>query len=234
MIKLLIIFLLGFPHSGFCKTVKLGDSSFQNKKISFPSSQPEVRRSSISCFDNADCADNQECVALQCENVCKNSICLTGTYCIAAGQERPHEFKCVQCVIDAHCSKGLFCDTDHTCKKEDPCKNAVCPETAPYCLPEPYKTLPYTCVQCMTDEHCPPVAGLSRSCIEGNCLFNIDGNIPQKFREKVPEKTVPVEPDPVQSYGESADDYENGYDEEVSNYDGEYPDYVEEENDLYY
>ncbi|MBR1946324.1 MAG: hypothetical protein IJ846_08565, partial [Alphaproteobacteria bacterium] len=114
------------------------------------------------------------------------------------------------CVINAHCEKGMYCERDYTCKKIDPCIDAVCSPAAPHCMPKPYKSLPYTCVQCLEDSHCPPVAGLSRRCVDGYCLFNVEGNIPaQQKAEKVPEKEQELLP--VEEDNGGYDDYSDEY-----------------------
>ena len=180
MIRLLFLalFLYAVPFDAEARVLKVGDPSSQRH-------QPTLERKSgagveISCFEDDDCSDAQECVALRCESVCKNSICSSKKHCIPAGQEKPHSFKCVECAVDYHCSDGFFCNSEHVCEKKNPCLKAVCSPAAPFCMPKPYKTLPYTCVQCLENEHCPPVAGLTRSCIDGYCLFNVEGNIPEK------------------------------------------------------
>lgn len=161
----------------------------------------------ISCFENGDCAADQACRSLQCENVCKSNTCPTGKHCVPAGNDAPHEYLCAQCANNYHCPQGMICGADHFCTEPeavDPCLNAVCPPAAPYCTPQPYQSLPYTCVQCTENSHCPPVAGLSRSCVDGFCLFNIDGNIParqQPAAAPVPAATA------ADGYGEY-DEYE--------------------------
>ena len=191
---ILVLLLLSFPTEGYSRSVKLGDSINQkNRKLFDTGKKSLYAGQEISCFENKDCPFDRECVALRCESVCKNSICAKGTYCVPAGKNKPHEFQCVQCAVDFHCAKGLFCDKDHTCKKVDPCINAVCSPAAPFCIPEPYKTLPYTCVQCLENKHCPPVAGLTRSCIDGYCLFNIEGNLPKEQMPSIENPNLPAE-----------------------------------------
>ena len=175
----LALFLSAFPFDAVSRAVKVGEMPSQ-QQTSFSAGGEPVKIVEISCFENSDCSDDRECVALRCESVCKNSICPSKTYCVPAGKEKPHDFKCVECVGNYHCPNGFVCDADYTCKKPDPCLKAVCSPAAPFCMPKPYKTLPYTCVQCLANEHCPPVAGLTRSCIDGYCLFNVEGNIPKK------------------------------------------------------
>lgn len=164
------------------KVVKLGDMVNGGRQgVSTRAPVGGQIKPVISCFENGDCAADQACRSLQCENVCKSNTCPTGKHCAPAGSDAPHEYLCVQCVNDYHCPQGMVCGADHFCAEPeavDPCLNAVCPPAAPYCTPQAYQSLPYTCVQCTENSHCPPVAGLTRSCIDGFCLFNIDGNIP--------------------------------------------------------
>lgn len=186
MLKILIFTLFLFSVSDAdAKVVKLGDMSQRPESMAV---KMKNKKRALSCLENTDCPFDRECVALQCENVCKNALCPERTYCVPAGKDKPHTYQCVQCVVDIHCEKGLFCDKDYTCKKKDPCSTAVCSPAAPFCLPVPYETLPYTCVQCLENEHCPPVAGLTRRCVDGYCLFNVEGNIP--VQETTVEKTV--------------------------------------------
>ena len=164
------------------KVVKLGDMVNGGRQgVSTRAPVGGQIKPVISCFENGDCAADQACRSLQCENVCKINTCPTGKHCAPAGSDAPHEYLCVQCVNDYHCPQGMVCGADHFCAEPeavDPCANAVCPPAAPHCTPQAYQSLPYTCVQCTENSHCPPVAGLTRSCIDGFCLFNIDGNIP--------------------------------------------------------
>lgn len=164
------------------KVVKLGDMVNGGRQgVSTRAPVGGQIKPVISCFENGDCAADQACRSLQCENVCKSNTCPTGKHCAPAGSDAPHEYLCVQCVNDYHCPQGMVCGADHFCAEPeavDPCVNAVCPPAAPHCTPQAYQSLPYTCVQCTENSHCPPVAGLTRSCIDGFCLFNIDGNIP--------------------------------------------------------
>lgn len=179
----LALFLSAIAFDASSRTVKLGDMAGQQRQQSLGGMRGKSSPvGEISCFEDDDCSEDQECVALRCENVCKNSTCVGETYCLPTGKEKAHTFKCVECVVNFHCKNGMICGKDRTCIKPDPCINAVCSPAAPYCMPVPYKTLPYTCVQCLADEHCPPVAGLSRSCVDGYCLFNVEGNIPKKNR----------------------------------------------------
>ena len=160
------------------KVVKLGDMVNGGRQgVNARAAGGGQIRPTISCFENGDCAADQACRSLQCANVCKSNTCPP------AGSDAPHEYLCVQCANNYHCPQGMICGADHFCAEPeavDPCLNAVCPPAAPYCTPQPYQSLPYTCVQCTENSHCPPVAGLSRSCVDGFCLFNIDGNIPAR------------------------------------------------------
>lgn len=196
MIRLFILalFLSAIPAEGWARTIKMGDMANQKnqKVIKTGKTKSKFMGQEISCFENSDCPYDKECVALRCENVCKNSICAEGTYCAPAGKDKPHEFKCTECVINAHCPKGLFCDSDYTCKKPDPCEKAVCSPAAPFCMPKPFQSLPYTCVQCLNDSHCPPVAGLTRRCDDGYCLFNVEGNTSPKKTESPLDEPKPV------------------------------------------
>ena len=174
----LALFLFTIPFDVSARSMKLGDMASQSQNMRLDSGRKKSKIMEISCFENTDCPFHQECVALRCESVCKNSICAQGSYCIPAGKDTPHEFKCVECAVNAHCPKGFVCGAGYKCEKPDPCLNAVCSPAAPFCMPKPYKTLPYTCVQCLENSHCPPVAGLTRSCVDGYCLFNVEGNLP--------------------------------------------------------
>lgn len=137
--------------------------------------QPETPQE---CLSTDDCPYNQECVALECRSVCYPDSCPSDKRCTAF-KDRPHTYECVDCLRDGDCPDGQICSQDtFTCEKDDPCRKAVCFQDAPYCVPVAYKSLPYTCVQCTEDAHCPPVAGLSRSCVKNSCLFNVAGNIP--------------------------------------------------------
>ena len=112
------------------------------------------------------------------KTLCTADTCITGKYCVPAGPETPHRYKCVECFRNAHCPQGMECTESFSCAKIDPCRQAVCSPGAPFCVGIPYKTLPYTCVQCTSDAHCPPVGGLTRRCVDHFCLFNVPGNIP--------------------------------------------------------
>lgn len=217
MFKFLIVVLCLslFPCEGSAKAVKLGSKPNQQKGLNFSSGTSSVNAAGISCFENDDCPYDKECVALQCVDVCKNNTCLTGTYCAPAGEDKPHQYQCAECVVNFHCSDGMICDRDYTCKYPDPCVDAVCSPAAPFCLPKPYKSLLYTCVQCTQDDHCPPVAGLTRRCVDGYCLFNVEGNIPQQpAQEDVQEEQPVQEQSPAEEY----------YDEELYPYEDEYED----------
>lgn len=217
MLKVLTIFLclLIAPSDGSARAVKLGSKANQQPKLDFSSQTSSVNASGISCFENDDCPYDKECVALQCVDVCKNGSCLAGTYCAPAGEDKPHEYQCAECVVNFHCAEGMFCDRDYTCKVPDPCTDAVCPPAAPFCMPKPYKTLPYTCVQCTQNDHCPPVAGLTRSCVDGYCLFNIEGNIPKQPAEnKTAAEPIREEPPAdAEMYDEDLYPYEDEYED---------------------
>ena len=228
------LFVFFMPDEGYSRAVKLGDMHQKNPTIGGGANRSVV--SSVSCLETADCPYDKECVALQCENVCKNDQCSPGTHCTVF-QDDPHKPKCVECISNFHCSQGMFCDQDFICKKINPCLKAICSPAAPFCMPEPYKTLPYTCVQCLEDSHCPPVAGLTRSCVKGYCLFNIEGNIPvQKQDQSVPatpspsavikkvhqvEVAAPPSRAPVVPAGQEQYDEEEYYDEEDEYYEDE-------------
>ncbi len=175
-------FFIAAVLSFFCMTevsarvVKLGDTS-----TSAPANPTMVRPSNqqITCTENEDCKFSEECVGLRCVNICKPNPCIDGKFCIPTGPEEPHTYKCVDCLYHEDCPEGLECVKGFKCAKPDPCRDAVCSPGAPFCVPVPYKTLPYTCVQCTDDTHCPPVGGLSRRCVDHFCLFNVAGNIPQ-------------------------------------------------------
>ncbi|MBO4519915.1 MAG: hypothetical protein J5787_01780 [Alphaproteobacteria bacterium] len=207
MFRRLILFLLllSFPIEGYAGVVKLGDAMNNKNRKLFKSEEKKslYAGQEISCFENSDCPFDRECVALRCESVCKNVSCDEGTHCVPAGKDKPQEYKCAECATNKHCPPGLFCDKDYTCKRPDPCLKAVCSPAAPFCMPKPYKTLPYTCVQCLENEHCPPVAGLTRSCVDGYCLFNVEGNFPAG-------KTPP----PVNQETPAEEEFEEVYEEE--------------------
>lgn len=178
----LALFLCSFSSQGNAAVYKLGASGGGGPVPINLSGQKKVQVNVKICVDNSECAVEEECVNLRCESVCKEEdVCPAGMYCVPKGDEEPHQFKCVECRINRDCQQGMYCEKDHTCKKIDPCLNAVCSPAAPFCTPEPYKTLPYTCVQCLENAHCPPLGGLTRSCVDGFCLFNVTNNI-------VPEK----------------------------------------------
>ncbi len=174
------------PQKVYSAVVRLGDSPSkikQTKQFRTPSRKSELIE--VACLENKDCSYDKECIALKCESVCKHALCDEGLYCGPAGQEKPHEYDCYECATHAHCEKGMYCDKDFTCQKPNPCRNAICSPAAPFCSPKPYDKLPYTCVQCLETEHCPPLGGLTRSCIDGFCLFNVEGNIvPQEGKEE--------------------------------------------------
>lgn len=210
MKKLLTVLLLSVCFAG-CRTAdaavyKLGQKP--QRKMSFGAGRNETVAGGISCLENKDCAVNQECAALQCVGVCENATCTDGLHCAPAGENRPHEYQCVECAAHGHCPDGMLCTVNYTCQKPDPCKDAVCPPAAPFCQPKPYKTLPYTCVQCETDEHCPPVAGLTRKCVDGYCLFNVEGNIPAQKRISE-QQAAPAAQPPDRDAGEYGEEYDD-------------------------
>ena len=177
MIRFFILALLFFlfPSEGNTRATKLGDANQTTQRSFGNQASSIVRGAAVSCLETDDCPYDKECVSLQCESVCKIDSCSEGTHCAASSAE-PHKPQCVECTEDIHCPRGMFCGK-HTCKKLNPCLNAVCSPAAPFCKPEPYQSLPYTCVQCLENSHCPPVAGLTRKCVDGYCLFNVEGNL---------------------------------------------------------
>ncbi|HBO58334.1 MAG TPA: hypothetical protein DD624_00260 [Alphaproteobacteria bacterium] len=184
MWKLLSVLLVLAAADAEAKSLKFGTmidnygTNAQNDRRIRPQGfrQPAEK----SCLTNDDCSFDRECVALRCLHVCTKDTCVSGKYCIAH-KNKPHVYQCVDCVISSHCPKGMECSPKTlTCVEKDVCRDAVCSPAAPYCIKVPYKTLPYTCVQCLTDEHCPPVAGLTRSCVDNYCLFNVENNIPRQ------------------------------------------------------
>ena len=193
----LALFFLTYSGSGFAAVYKLGASGGNPIPINM-NGQGRGNIEIKSCLDNDNCSNDEECVSLRCEKICRPDSCPNGKICTSAGDENPHQIKCVECRINRECKQGMYCDNDNKCKEVNPCLYAVCSPAAPFCTPKPYKTLPYTCVQCLENEHCPPVGGLTRSCVDGFCLFNVKGNIPSSQRESVPgqqkkahkEKTV--------------------------------------------
>lgn len=200
----LILALLFAAPQAQARTVKMGvtpggvgNAMMQQKKSSAAAQQARRQKAMEAakkqkkaaaaapkeCLSTDDCPFTQECVALECRSVCYPESCPSGKRCTAF-KSKPHVFQCVDCLKDAHCPDGLVCSPEtFTCEKDDPCRKAVCFQDAPYCVPVAYKTLPYTCVQCTEDSHCPPVAGLSRSCVKNSCLFNVAGNIPAEKKD---------------------------------------------------
>ena len=239
MIKFLFIFLSLFLFSseGSARAVKLGSKTNQRSSLVVPGQTGAVSVG-ISCFDNDDCSYDKECVALQCVDVCKNASCLSGTYCAPAGEDKPHQYQCAQCVVNSHCPEGMFCDRDYTCKYPDPCADAVCPPAAPFCQPKPYKTLPYTCVQCTQDDHCPPVAGLTRKCVDGYCLFNIEGNIPASAQpaqgQAAQSQPGNTQPSPAEQQTDQQPLPEDAGLDETDFYDEDLYPYEDEYEDMYY
>lgn len=212
LLKLLILLLLTANASDVAaKSMKLGDmidnrNAMNSRRITGPSVRPAQRETA--CMTNEDCPFQQECVALRCLDVCTPDTCIKGKYCVAT-KDKPHQYQCVECAANAHCPKGFECSPKSlSCVKIDVCRDAVCSPAAPYCIQVPYKTLPYTCVQCLTDEHCPPVAGLTRSCIDNYCLFNVENNIPRKTK-KTESDLVQTEDEPLYETEEIGDDYES-------------------------
>ena len=104
MFKFLIFVLClsFFPSDSFARVVKLGEKGNKQSRVNVSSRSTSVRASGISCLENKDCKYDQECVALQCVNICKNATCLEGTYCAPAGKDKPHEYQCAECVVDFH------------------------------------------------------------------------------------------------------------------------------------
>lgn len=178
MARLIVFVLLSVLHcsGAFAAAVKLGAGNAS------ASSKPSVLRpknTEISCTENSNCHFSEECVGLKCVKICRPNPCIGGKHCVPTGPEEPHTYKCVECVYHEDCAEGYECVKGFVCAKKDPCREAICSPGAPFCVPEPFKSLPYTCVQCTDNSHCPPVGGLSRSCVNHFCLFNVAGNIPQ-------------------------------------------------------
>lgn len=235
MVKLwLFVFCLIFcPADSYAKAVRLGNSGANARNTNQKSVVSTPAAAEISCFENQNCSVEQECVALRCVSVCTKDTCLAGKYCVAAGEENPHTYKCVECVRDFHCPDGFVCGPGYTCRKRDVCKGAVCSPAAPFCVPEPYESLPYTCVQCLDDSHCPPIAGLTRRCEKGYCLFNVEGNgltMPQPSAQKPQAETAPppVPQDQVEEGFEDEDEEDEYYEDE------EYTDDVYEDDGAVY
>lgn len=200
-----LIFILGcllvFAVPAEARTVKLSDmiaggTNMPNKKM-----RGAEKNAQITCTDHKDCPFYEECVGLRCVNVCTADTCITGKYCVPAGPETPHRYKCVECFRNAHCPQGMECTGSFSCAKIDPCRQAVCSPGAPFCVGIPYKTLPYTCVQCTSDAHCPPVGGLTRRCVDHFCLFNVPGNIPAPNPASAPS----VQKNAEEIYGENGE-----------------------------
>lgn len=200
------------PCDGSARSVKLGDPSASG------STNPTMVRPSneqITCTENSDCKFSEECVGLRCVKICNPNPCIDGKFCIPTGPEEPHTYKCVDCLYHEDCPEGMECVKGFKCAKKDPCREAVCSPGAPFCVPVPYQSLPYTCVQCTDDTHCPPVGGLSRKCVNHFCLFNIAGNIPSPEpvspEPDVQEQPAPVQeeiqPSPADEYGEYGEYY---------------------------
>ena len=179
----LALFLCLSPAQGNARAVKLGDS-IQTKQTFGSQASATIAGAAISCLETDNCPYDKECVSLQCESVCKSDFCSAGTHCAALPTD-PHKPQCVECTEDNHCPRGMFCN-QFACKKLNPCLNAVCSPAAPFCKPEPYQSLPYTCVQCLENSHCPPIAGLTRKCVDGYCLFNVEGNLPAPKQTPAP------------------------------------------------
>lgn len=203
----LFLFLLLFPFCAMnanAASVKLGagmPAQTQTPTMLRPSN------TEITCTENSDCRFFEECVGLKCVKICQPNPCAKGKHCIPTGPDQPHTYKCVECVYHDDCPSGYECVKGFKCAKKDPCRQAVCSPGAPFCIPEPYKSLPYTCVQCTDDTHCPPIGGLSRKCVNNFCLFNIDGNIPAP---SVPAP-VPAE-EPYEYADENGEEYDDGFD----------------------
>lgn len=224
MVKLwLFVFcLILCPADSYAKAVRLGNSGANNRNVNQKSVSPKLAVPEISCFESQNCSDDQECVALRCVSVCTKDTCLAGKYCVAAGAESPHTYKCVECARDFHCPDGFVCGPGYTCQERDVCKEAVCSPAAPFCVPEPYETLPYTCVQCLDDSHCPPIAGLTRRCEKGYCLFNVEGNgltKPLPAKEMPPKAEPAVPPVPLE---QTEDGFEDEEEEDMYYEDEEY------------
>lgn len=212
MWKLLSVLLVLTASDAAAKSMKVGAmiDNYGNNAQSNRRILPQSRNASAekACLTNEDCPFDRECVALRCLHVCTKDTCIKGKYCIAH-KSKPHVYQCVECVISRHCPKGMECSPKTlTCVEKDVCRDAVCSPAAPYCIQVPYKTLPYTCVQCLTDEHCPPVAGLTRSCVDNYCLFNVENNIPRKTK-KTESDLVQTEDEPLYETEEIGDDYES-------------------------
>lgn len=207
-LPILLLLLLSLSDAD-ARSIKVGDmidgrNTAGNRRIS---GVDAPARRETACMTNEDCPFQQECVALRCLDVCTPDTCVKGKHCVAT-RDKPHQYQCVECAANFHCADGFECSPKTlTCVKIDVCRDAVCSPAAPYCIQVPYKTLPYTCVQCLTDEHCPPVAGLSRSCVDNFCLFNVENNIPRKTKQ--PEADlVQTEDEPLYETEEIDDGYE--------------------------
>ncbi|MCQ2965762.1 MAG: hypothetical protein MJ250_03365 [Alphaproteobacteria bacterium] len=146
----------------FSKSARLGESQSRFSHV-----KKAVRQ--IPCETNDECPFGKECVASICIEICTKNLCSEGKYCLPT---KTHNYRCVNCLRNNHCPDKLECNKKtYECEQPDPCKKAICSPGAPFCIPEPYQSLPYTCVQCTSDEHCPPIGGVVRHCIQNFCLF---------------------------------------------------------------
>lgn len=159
----LISLIVVFSTNCFARSARLGESQSRFSIVK------KVARQ-IPCDTNEDCPFGKECVASACIEICTKGLCAEGKYCLPT---KTRNYRCVNCLRNSHCSDKLVCNKNtYECEQPDPCKKAVCSPGAPFCIPEPYKNLPYTCVQCTLDEHCPPIGGVVRHCIQNFCLFD--------------------------------------------------------------
>lgn len=158
-----VFFIVIFFSDCFAKSSRLGESQSR-----FSIVKKTVQQ--IPCNTNDDCPFGKECIASACIEICTKNLCSEGKYCLPT---KTHNYRCVNCLRNNHCPNNLECNKkSHDCELPDPCKKATCSPGAPFCIPEPYKDLPYTCVQCTLDEHCPPIGGVIRHCTDNFCLFD--------------------------------------------------------------
>jgi len=150
------------------------------------------------CDDGIFCNGQEECLRatgnIQGETVtivnCQHSTnpCPSSELC------DEEEDICLDCLEDAHCDDGLFCNGQETCRDE------TCEEGSNPCLPDELCDEENdSCAACFTDNECDD--GLycngKESCVDGNCIQSENPCIQGTTCNEENDECIPTQPAPL-------------------------------------